>query len=327
MTRSPARLLAAALTAVLAVALAACSSSEQPSTAPPGSAPPGAATFPVTVQHAFGTTTIPSEPKRVVTVGFNDVDFALALGVVPVGVRDNIGEYDESKRPWAQAALNGANPPQVGGNEIDAERVAALQPDLILGIYSFMSQADYDTLSKIAPVVAQPTADNAAMGWQDQTRLTGKVLGRSAQAEQAVADVEARFAKARADNPQFAGKTLGIDFVIDNQIYKLGTDDLRTQVFTGLGLDVGGKGDPTPLSPERISEIDKDAIVVFGPSREQLAGDQLFQGLNAVKNGHVVYLGGFDTDVASALGFGSPLSLPTALDAVVPQLAQAYQGT
>src|ERR1700712_2100570 len=52
-----------------------------------------AAAFPSTVTHEFGSTTVTAEPKSVVTIGFNEQDFALALGVTPVGVREFFG-YD-----------------------------------------------------------------------------------------------------------------------------------------------------------------------------------------------------------------------------------------
>ena len=41
--------------------------------------------FPVTIEHAYGSTEITEEPKRVATLGWSDQDAALALGVVPVG--------------------------------------------------------------------------------------------------------------------------------------------------------------------------------------------------------------------------------------------------
>ena len=39
----------------------------------------------MTIEHAFGETTIETEPKRVATLGWSDQDNAVALGVVPVG--------------------------------------------------------------------------------------------------------------------------------------------------------------------------------------------------------------------------------------------------
>ena len=132
------------LVALLATALAACGGAPAPAAPVAPSAAPtsaGTAAFPVTIEHAFGSTTIPAAPRRVVTIGFNEADFALALGVAPVGVRDFIGEYAEESRPWAQEALGGATPEVVGGNELELEKIAALQPDVILGVYSFIDRA------------------------------------------------------------------------------------------------------------------------------------------------------------------------------------------
>lgn len=58
---------------ILTVALAACGPTPTP-TGPTG--PEGA--FPVTIEHKFGETTVPSEPERVVTVGFSEQDPMLA---------------------------------------------------------------------------------------------------------------------------------------------------------------------------------------------------------------------------------------------------------
>src|SRR5688572_22296797 len=92
---------AAAALAVGAAVLAGCAS---PAETPAPAAPAADGAYPVTIPNAYGETTIPAEPTRVVAVGFNEADFLLALGVVPVGVRDFIGEYDETARPWAQEA-------------------------------------------------------------------------------------------------------------------------------------------------------------------------------------------------------------------------------
>ena len=50
-----------------------------------GSGDEGAATFPVTIEHALGKTTIEKEPTRIATLGWSDHDIVAALGVKPVG--------------------------------------------------------------------------------------------------------------------------------------------------------------------------------------------------------------------------------------------------
>ncbi len=42
--------------------------------------------FPVSIEHAFGSTTIQERPERVVTLGWSAQDVAYALGVPPVGM-------------------------------------------------------------------------------------------------------------------------------------------------------------------------------------------------------------------------------------------------
>src|SRR5690606_23443011 len=114
--------------------------------------------FPVTVEHALGTTVIPARPERVATVSWANHEVPLALGVVPVGfAAANFGDDDgDGLLPWVAARLQelGAEPPALfdEGDGIDFEAVAATRPDVILAAYSGLSRADYETLSQIAPV-------------------------------------------------------------------------------------------------------------------------------------------------------------------------------
>lgn len=311
--------------AVLLLALAGCSSGTGEQPAEGGDAPPSGA-FPVSLEHAFGSTTIPEQPQRVVTVGFNDADFALAVGVQPVGVRENIGDYDYVQRPWAQEELaRGPAPQLLSGADIPIEQVAALQPDLILGVYSFMDRATYDALSQIAPTVAQPTEDGTNPAtWDEQTRITGQATGRTAEAEQVIADTQAKFDEVAQANPEFAGKALKLGFYIQGTPYDMGTDDLRAQLFQGLGFEV--RPDSQTLSLEEQGRLDTDVLAVLGRPRAEAEADPVFRAIPAVEQGRVVYLGAFDTEFTAALGYSSPLSLPFAIDDVAPELADAVAG-
>jgi iron complex transport system substrate-binding protein len=313
------------LPAVLALGLGLTACGSDPVSEPDAGASADGA-FPVTIENRFGTTEIPAEPQRVVTVGFNDQDFVLALGVTPVGERELLGDYDATTRPWAQEQLPAEAIPTVGGEEIDLEAVAALEPDLIVGVYSFMDQAVYDQLSGIAPTLAQTDeyADGATP-WQEQALLTGQALGREDAAQQLVDEVEGQFAQAVDENPDFAGTSLAVDLTgVGSGHYLLGADDLRTQFFSDLGFTVPDTS--TDVSQERLDLLEADVLAVNGYDRADADADPLLSALGVVTEGRTVLLGSYSGDVSAALGFGSPLSLPYLLDEVVPALAAASDG-
>ena len=66
---------------------------------------PDAADFPVTITHKYGEITIDKAPERVVSIGFSDQDWLLALGVTPIAVRDWYGDQPFATWPWAQDEL------------------------------------------------------------------------------------------------------------------------------------------------------------------------------------------------------------------------------
>src|SRR3712207_1526194 len=314
--------------AVLALCggLAACGGSGDDGSAPVVEPSSASGAFPLTIENEFGTTEIPAEPQRVVTVGFNDQDFVLALGVTPVGERENLGEYDATTRPWAEELLPAEDIPTVGGQEINLEAVAALEPDLVVGVYSFMDQTVYDQLSGIAPTLAQ--TDECADGatpWQEQTLLIGQALGREEAAQQLVDDVEGQVEQAVNENPDFAGSSIAVHLTgVGSGHYLLGRDDLRTQFFTDLGFTVPDAS--TDLSQERLNLLNADVLAVNGYDQEDADADTLFSSLDVVTQGRTVLLGSYSGDVSAALGFGSPLSLPYLLDEAVPALAAAADG-
>ena len=63
--------------------------------------------MPVTVTHAFGTTTIEKRPTRIATVGWGNHEVPLALGVVPVGMsKATWGDDDaDGVLPWVEKRI------------------------------------------------------------------------------------------------------------------------------------------------------------------------------------------------------------------------------
>lgn len=325
--------LAGALAAALLV-VTGCGSGETAQR--PQSAASGA--YPISIAHKYGSTTITAEPKRIVTVGLTDQDSLLALGVVPVGTTEWLGNFPGAIGPWAQDELGFAAQPEVlaSTDGPQYEKIAALRPDLILGLYSALTQEQYDTLSKIAPTIAQPQEySDYGIPWQDATRTVGKVLGKSAQAEQLVSDVDARFTKARTDNPQFAGATALVATIYEGY-FVYGTEDPRSRVLASLGFTLPGDLDQAignkfgaNIASERTDLLNVKALIWLVPAeaegRASLDADKLYSGLDVAKQRREVFVPD-NTDYGSAMSFVTVLSLPFLLDKLVPQLATAADG-
>src|SRR5690349_19485539 len=130
----------AVATAALAL-VAACGDDKAPA-ASAASSSAGSAAFPVSIEHKYGTTEITKVPQRVVVVGLTEQDALLALGVVPVATTKWFGENPGEIWPWAKEKLGSAAVPESLTNTdgIQFEKVAALKPDLIVGLYSGLTQ-------------------------------------------------------------------------------------------------------------------------------------------------------------------------------------------
>jgi iron complex transport system substrate-binding protein len=332
-----ARLTAAFASLLLVVGLvAACGSGKDPAPAARTSA--GGA-FPVTIAHKFGSTTIKAEPKRIVTVGLTDQDAVLALGKVPVGTTEWFGGFPGAIGPWATGALHGAPLPTVlrdTGTGPQVEKIAALRPDLILAVYSGLTAKQYQTLSKFAPVVAQPKQYNDyGVPWQDQTKTIGRALGQEAAAGKLVSGVERRFAALRAGNPDFQGKS-AVTATPYEGYFVYGSQDPRSRTLTSLGFTLPADLDKligdrfgAGISKERTDLLDQQVVVwsVANVAKDvpKLHSDKLYADLNVVRQGREIAVGE-DGPYGVSYSFVTVLSLPYLLDRLVPQLKAAVDG-
>ncbi|WP_405583057.1 iron-siderophore ABC transporter substrate-binding protein [Streptomyces sp. NBC_01190] len=295
--------------------------------------------FPVTIAHKYGSTTITSQPQRIVTVGLTDQDAVLALGKVPVGTTEWVGGYKGAIGPWARDKLGGAAAPTVlkdTGTGPQMEKIAALRPDLILAVYSGLTKDQYQTLSKFAPVIAQPKQYNDyGVPWQQQTETIGKALGKAQEAATLVQGVEAKIDAAKQAHPEFAGATAVMATPYEGT-FVYGSEDVRSRLLTGLGftlpkgLDkVIGDSFGANISKERTDLLDQDVAVWIVPDTTaavaKLHADKLYGDLDVVKQGREVFIKE-TSDYGNAVSLSTVLSIPYVLDRLVPQLAAAVDG-
>ncbi|MEV5412201.1 ABC transporter substrate-binding protein [Thermopolyspora sp. NPDC052614] len=304
---------------ILLAVSAACSSTAETPATQATQAKTADAAFPVTIEHKHGTTTIPSAPTRVVTVGWNDQDFVLALGVVPVATRQWFDEYNTF--PWVKQATGGKPLPTFSA-EINYEAIIKQRPDLILAIYETINKETYDKLSQIAPTVVQPAAyPDEQTPWDQQTLLTGKALGKSAEAQALVDKVNNRIEEAKKANPAFADKVLVVDYGPENgEHWLIPAKDPRRALFDALGFAAQEEKDA--ISEERLDLLDRDILFVNGATKDAMLKSPVFSRLDVVKSDRTIYTS-FSTPLGGALSYSGPNALLYALDVLVPQLANA----
>ena len=298
------------------------------------------AMFPITIEHAFGTTVIERKPRRPVTIAWANHEVPLALGIVPVGfARANFGDDDDDGLlPWVADRLAelGAEPPVLfdEGDGIDFEAVAASEPDVILAAYSGISRSDYETLSQIAPVVAYAQAPWST-DWRQMIRLNSAALGMAREGEALIEKLEGEIAASLAAHPGLGGRTAM--FLTHLNAFDLGTinfytiNDTRVKFFQDLGLSnpasvVGASADgrySASVSAERIDAFDDvDIVVTYGDEQllDAVRTNPLMSKMPAIADGALVVL---SRDPVGTAANPTPLSIPYVLDSYLAMLAEA----
>ncbi|MFT4030231.1 MAG: iron-siderophore ABC transporter substrate-binding protein [Protaetiibacter sp.] len=285
--------------------------------------------FPVTIEHAFGETTIESAPERVATVAWSNQEVPLALGIVPVGMPEvTWGDDDgDGVLPWVEEKLEelSADTPVLFNEDdgFDYEAIADTQPDVILAGYSGLTQEEYDTLSKIAPVVAYP---EVAWGTSldDMIRIDATALGLAEEAEALIDELHGEIDAALEENAVIKDKKIVFSWIDASDFSQIGfytTLDTRPGFLKDLGLPVptvveeeSAKTDSfyTTVSAEEADRFaDVDIFVTYGdPDGDlvaQMQADPLLSKIPAIAAGHVVILP--DSTPLAASANPSPLSI------------------
>ena len=284
--------------------------------------PPGAVADDgsVTVDHAFGETKVPAPPTRVISAGLTGQDCLLAVGVVPIGVTEWFGGQPFAVWPWAVPALGAAQPAVLnldGG--INFEAITALNPDLIIATNAGLDQDTYTRLSNVAPTIAQAGQDAFFEPWKDQATAIGAAVFKHDQMQQLITDIDNRFTTLGTETPAFKGKrALLLQGSLDDGGLVPTPAGWRTEFLTQLGFEIPEVDATVPR--DRMAEVLGGADVLIWTADDAETAVLTADPIVAEQGPRNVFTG---RDLAAAIAFSSPLSLPLVADQLPPMLSTA----
>jgi iron complex transport system substrate-binding protein len=276
------------------------------------------------ISTAKGTVQVPADPQRVVSIQPSTAATLWDLGVKPVGVYDLGAAYVPPRYRTDFAAA-----PKIGVNgEISIEKVAALKPDLIIGVDYEWNTKFYDQLSKIAPTVIVP-----ADSWQHTAQVTADAVGKDAELQALAQKVESRSAEIKSAHATVLAKYKwdllqgGFD---DGQFWTYGPSTDVGAILAGAGVQYAStsskapKNDVGKLSYENIDQLaDADVIGFYADwdgkpvsQGQALFTQKLWTALPAVQAKRLVPLADFLPG-----GYGDALALLDELEAGLKTLA------
>lgn len=338
------RLAAIGITAALVLGVGGCGSDDDTDDASQSalSAPAAVAdttgaaapAYPITITHKLGTTTIKEAPKRIVALGEGDQDAAIALAAKLTGMVETTPP--DGIAPWVEPKL-GADKPQIitmGENGAPIEKILALKPDLILANTDYWVEQEYAALSKIAPTTAYESGPSQDT-WQQVTHQVGKALGKSAEADKLVADLETKIGAVKTRFPAITGKSFALTNAQNTGTVAVLKDksDTSVKLLAGFGMtfpdkiaNLPGAGFAAELSMERLDVLEVSVLLSNyngdADLKKAIETNGQFTKLDVVKRGSYVPL---DSNDFWALRAPTPLAVEYVIDSIMPRVDKAAQ--
>lgn len=286
--------------AASALWLSGCASDDPNAAAEPGD---GEATH--TVDDAFGTTTIPTHPQRIVADSVGTLAHLTALGVIPVAAAVPTDISPEYLGPEAAAVDNVVAD---DGWTINIEQALALQPDLILAV-----GADYNKKNCKRYKAAMPTyayVERYVVDVEEikaDFRTLAAAIGREDAAETAIADFDATIEETRARVEESGLTDVPVGVV---RFDSTGFIGIRTGELSNVVLDAVGLAQPTwpepdlsgyvELSMENLDMLERAEILMVCTDDNvdidelDVFDSALWKGLAPVASGQAYFVGAWN---------------------------------
>lgn len=142
------------------------------------------------IKHELGESCIKSNPQRIIATDENVLDPILALGFKPIAAAEQnvAGSRGKHFGNKVKEIIS------IGKtSQISIERIAELQPDLILGFY--LNPETYKLLSEIAPTLKVKSIEPDSLKWKQTFLYIAEQLNREEQAKIALNQYQQRVDK------------------------------------------------------------------------------------------------------------------------------------
>ena len=306
---------AGVLAGSVALSLVACGSDPGPEASEPETGVATSAGFPVEVEAANGTVTIPAQPARIVSLSPTATESLFA-----VGAGDQVAAVDDQSDYPEQAPIT-----DLSGYQPNLEAIIAYRPDLV--VVSDDSPTDVTDGLEAAgvPVLAAPAAKTFDEAY-DQILDIGTATGHLEKAQGVVDGMRTEIEDLIASVPQEAeGAELGVFHELGPDLYTASSDTFIGQVYAELGLsnvaDAAAEqsgNDYPQLSAEYLISADPDLVMLADAeccdvTPEAAAARPGWDTISAVRTGAVVLL---DEDISSRWGPRIPLFVEAVVEAI-----------
>ncbi|MDQ0428171.1 iron complex transport system substrate-binding protein [Planomicrobium stackebrandtii] len=314
------------IAAMLMLVLAACSSAEEEPAAPAEEAEP------VTIQGTNGEVTLDAPAQKVVVLEWTYAEDLLAVGVQPAGMADiaEYGDYVNIEPQLDETVVD------VGGRqEPNLEAIAALEPDLIIGV-SFRHDAMIDQLETIAPtVIFNPYPEDESIDLYQEMETTfleiAKAVGKTTEGEQVLTDLEAQYEEKAAEleaadlQTKDVILTLAYSGAQAPEIRVFTPNSMASIILDRLGLNNVHEPDQfeifgsSTFNVEGLVEYEDANYLYTVPDADniyenQLSGNPVWENLAFVQEGRTYDLG------ADTWLYGGPLSAETLMNQITDVL-------
>lgn len=218
------------------------------------------------VEDALGTVEVPAEPKRIVSLNDASITHPLIeLGAPVIGSHGRLGPagtpYLRGVRDFTGEGFEDHGITFLGAfNQLDAELIAALDPDLIIA--PPWHREAMPRLERIAPVVTLPWSEAGSL---DVYRLIAEASGRLDQFERMLEGYQDRIAQLRnwVDRPEEIN--IAMLQAWEGQISAYGDYGAFTQVTRDVGFGVPPRiaeyqGPSMSFSTELLPELQADFV-------------------------------------------------------------------